>query len=343
MSPKDKTKLIFVFGIIIFFGVVFFGTPALRPSALLTLLTALLMGPWIQRLERRGVSRTAGIFYLFALSALLIAGGLFFIGHVVSSQYEAIVASLPEYNARLFARVLAIEARAAELLNLKKTLGLSEWIRELGSSLSGWLFSHAGGILSHLFSTIFLVPFFSFFILRDGPRLIKRWIRLVPNSLFEPTVVVLSKISAGLSDYIRAKTLEALAIGAMTYLILTLIGIPYAGVLSLIVGVTNIIPYLGPALGLLPAGLIIGLDPTTSYLLAPTLIAIVAVNVVDNIFVFPYFVARQVNLSAIALLSAVAVGQQVSGVVGMLISVPIAQIIKIIFQEVITVFYRQRI
>jgi putative permease len=69
-------------------------------------------------------------------------------------------------------------------------------------------------------------------------------------------------------------------------------------------------------------------------------ILLLAINLIDNFLIFPVFVAKIVNLSPLTLLISVAVGQEYYGVVGMLLAVPLASILKIIFLELQPLIYR---
>jgi predicted PurR-regulated permease PerM len=125
----------------------------------------------------------------------------------------------------------------------------------------------------------------------------------------------------------------------MTYLGLKIIHSPYAGVFSLIAGVSNIIPYLGPFLGAAPPLLIFGFSSSQFDLFWPTVLIFLITNLIDNFLIFPVFVARIVNLSPLTLLVSVAVGQELYGVAGMLLAVPAASTIKIILLELRSLIY----
>jgi putative permease len=114
---------------------------------------------------------------------------------------------------------------------------------------------------------------------------------------------------------------------------------PYAVLLGIVAGVTNILPYIGPIFGVIPPLLMVLVDPSLSHLLWPIIIVFVVANVIDNVFIFPVIVAKLVNLNPLILIAVVAVGQEYYGLIGMLISIPIAATIKVIIQEVYSLIY----
>jgi predicted PurR-regulated permease PerM len=89
----------------------------------------------------------------------------------------------------------------------------------------------------------------------------------------------------------------------------------------------------------IPPALVLGLqDPPTN--LFPMMMVFLIANAIDMILIFPVFVARLVNLSPLSLLASVAVGQELYGVIGMLIAVPLASALKIIVKELIGILYQ---
>jgi putative permease len=177
-----------------------------------------------------------------------------------------------------------------------------------------------------------MVPIFSFFILKDGDLYRREILKLVPTKHYSEVVATFSKTSTSLGKFLRAKALEALLVSIMTYVGLLICGAQYAAVLALVAGVTNILPYIGPVLGVIPALALLGFS-------WPIIIVYGIVNAVDLLVIFPIFVGKLVNLSPLTMLVSVAVGQELYGLVGMLVSVPVASSLKIIYQEVVLVLY----
>ena len=114
---------------------------------------------------------------------------------------------------------------------------------------------------------------------------------------------------------------------------------PFAFILGILVGLTNILPYLGPILGYVPA-LIIGLSGgyDDSLVVAMSVLYTVA-NIIDLAIVFPILVSKIVNLHPIVVVLSVIIGSQFLGVAGMIISIPIAAFFKILFEQIYSDIY----
>ena len=107
-------------------------------------------------------------------------------------------------------------------------------------------------------SLFLLVPLFSFFFLRDSRRMMRSLISLTPNRYFEMVLDIYDHVSWQLAHFIRGRILEALIIGVVVWLGLSMTDIRYAPLLGVIAGVTNLVPYIGPFVGMVP-GLVIAL------------------------------------------------------------------------------------
>lgn len=338
-STRDHVKLAFVAAILLFFGFVFLWTSALRPTFFLTILNLVLLNPVIHYLERKKISRTRAILIVFAISTIVVVFGITNGVRLLRDQWSTLVQTLPNLWVQIVAKISTLQANVQAGLGLNIEIGASQWLLKFGADTQNWLLTHLPQLLADGASAAFLVPIFSFFVLRDGKTWGKHLFDLIPHGLHDSTVLVVRETSKSLGDFLRAKMIEATSVGLLSLLGFVLIGAPYAGLFAFIVGITNIIPYLGIVLGAVPPLILFSLTDALHGYFWPALIVLIIVNVIDGILIFPLFVAKIVNLSPIALLTAVAVGQEYYGLVGMLIAVPLASIIKILYQETLEILY----
>jgi predicted PurR-regulated permease PerM len=135
--------------------------------------------------------------------------------------------------------------------------------------------------------------------------------------------------------WIRGQSLIALIVGVLTWLGLQVLGVPYALVIGLIAGVTNLIPYLGPVVG----GLIAAISAAfvSPMLVVYTLAYIVVLQQLESMFLQPRVMSEQVNLHPVLVVFSLLVGASVGGLLGMLLAVPIAGAINAVF-----VYYFER-
>ncbi len=111
---------------------------------------------------------------------------------------------------------------------------------------------------------------------------------------------------------------------------------PYAVILAVFAGLTNLIPYVGPIFGAIPALLIATIDKDSSMILLVTLVYVIA-QVIDMAFIIPLVVAKIVNLHPVIVIIAIMAGAELGGIVGMIISIPVTSAALLIMST----FYKQ--
>ncbi len=319
--------------------VVLLFTPSLRPITLLTALNVLILGPAVRLLVSRRIPRLWAILILYFVLTLFTVFGITRLTQALAEQWVELIDALPGLELSALNKLASFETKFREKFGFELNLGIHSGVSQMGTSFRAWALTHVPSLIGSLASGAFLVPIFSFFVLKDGHVFSNLYQSLIPARFSKRASEVLTKISDALGTFLRAKILEAALFGLMTYLGLRLIGAPYAGIFSVIGALSNIIPYLGPFIGAAPPVLIFGFSDSLFSYFWPAVLIFTIANLIDNFLIFPVFVAKIVNLTPLTLLISVAVGQELYGVMGMLLAVPAASILKIILMELRSLLY----
>jgi putative permease len=183
-----------------------------------------------------------------------------------------------------------------------------------------------------------LVPLFTFFFLRDGRRIRSACVSLAPNRHFEMAHDLSYLVSRQLSQFVRGRVLEAIIVGLVVAGGLSLTDIRYAPMLGIFAGVTNLIPYIGPIIGMIPGLLIAFADLGVGgqFWWIVILYVLIAQVLVDNFILIPILISRVSNLHPLLVFFAIIVGGKLYGVIGMIIGVPIVSVVKITLLEIRT-------
>ncbi len=174
---------------------------------------------------------------------------------------------------------------------------------------------------------VLMVPIFSFFMIMDKKLIRRALMSLAPNKYFEITLILVKKFDENVGNYLRAILLEMLAVGLMSTIVLSIVGVPYAIVIGAIAGLTNIIPYIGPWLGGIIAALVILISGMPPIMILWMGIPMFLVQQLDNYVVYPAIVGKTIKMHPLLVLITVLAGSYFAGVVGMLISVPLVYMI----------------
>jgi putative permease len=196
------------------------------------------------------------------------------------------------------------------------------------------LLSSFPNYLSLLLEWFILVPIFLYFFFMESRQFSRGLLEAIPNPIFEKSYVLFSQFNTKFGEYIIAKFIEATILGTIVTAGLLIIGFPYPFLLGFIAGVTNILPYLGPVLGIIPALAIAFLAKDPSASMVGMLVVFALANLIDMILVFPLLVSKIVNLHPIVVIVSIIVGSQLAGVPGMIVVIPFVAFFKLLFKEI---------
>ncbi len=189
------------------------------------------------------------------------------------------------------------------------------------------------------FTSSFLKMIFGFiisiYILKDKEVFIKNAKKLLYALFNEHSVKNFlyfgREVDSIFSRYIIGKTIDSSIIGLLCAIGISLIGVPYGLLISLIVGVTNMIPYFGPFIGMIPAFIITLLfNPIKAFWVV---LFIFVLQQFDGFYLGPKILGDQVGVGPFWIILAVIIGGGVSGVLGMFLGVPIIAILKILLER----------
>ena len=289
-------------------------------------LTALLMiGTRRQRIFFFSLLIIGVSFSLFPLFAAI---------YNIDTDFSKLTDQLPEIEKRLQDKFFFVKVYVFERFGYRLNVDPVSFVIKKLESSGSMLLSQIPTYLSSFFEWLLLVPMFLYFFFFQSRRFSNNFMRMIPNSIFEKTYVLFSQFNTKFGEYIIAKFIEATILGTLVTVGLLIIGFPFPFVLGFIAGITNILPYIGPVIGFVPAVLVALLsnDPQVSML--GMLFIYLGSNLIDMILVFPLLVSRVVNLNPIIVVVSVIVGGQLGGVVGMIVIIPFIAFFKLLFEEI---------
>jgi predicted PurR-regulated permease PerM len=196
---------------------------------------------------------------------------------------------------------------------------------------------NAGLSIISWFINILLAFVISCYLLFSKKRLIKSLKRLAyaifPEDICLTLFDIIKECNRIFSQYIIGKTLDSLIIGILCLICMQILNLPYALIISLIVGVTNMIPYFGPFIGAIPGILILLIiNPKFSLIFA---ILILAIQQLDGSVIGPKILGKSTGLQPISIIFAITAGGAIGGVLGMFLGVPIVAVLTYLVSRLI--------
>lgn len=188
-------------------------------------------------------------------------------------------------------------------------------------------------VLSRSVLLIITVPIILFYMFKDGQRFPKAVRLFVPKAYRQPVDGLLERVNTALSAYISGQALVCLYVAVGAYITFKLLGIPYAFLLACIAGMMDVIPYVGPWIGVTPAFIIaFSMAPQKAVILA---ISIILIQLGESYLVYPFVMGKSLNMHPLTIILALLVAGKLAGLPGMILALPTYVIAKIILLNVL--------
>jgi predicted PurR-regulated permease PerM len=309
-----------------------------------SILLAFIFNPFVTTLERRGFKRLPSTLIMFVgVGVLMYLVLSFFIPRFIF-QMNQLIDALKDFS--LHEQLIKVEKEIYSFLPFFSLGEISRRVERFISSQIVSSFDSISIILSSIVSIVailVIVPFITFFLLKDNRKILQGIVQLMPNNYFEASYWVLKKVSIQLGRFVRGWIFDATFVGVTCGLGFYFIGIPNALPLGVIAGFGHLVPYLGPIIGGIPAA-IISIIQFGDFSAIPYIIIVMSlVYTFDNGFVQPYVFSKSVDMHPIIIILLIITGSQLFGILGMLLAVPTAAVIRTTAKEVYFVIKNYKI
>ena len=284
--------------------------------------------------SRENLSRTIALALAAAVLLVfwgeVIAGALRILFGACVLTFLLSMETLPEAFDRLGALLDAVVARLRSLLP-----GLRLPEPDLSTAEGGFTgmarsaIGYVSGISNGLYQFSLMVVL-CYFLLADRDRILLRAELLIPSQWRKYAVRTGKLLMRELRLYLRGQATIALAVGALAALGLLIIGVPSAPLLGGIVGLLNVIPYLGPFLGGIPA-VILALGVSWKCALL-ALLVLFLVQQIDGMVISPRVMGNITGFSPAVVLLSLFLGSRIGGIWGMLLAMPVLMGIRTVYR-----------
>lgn len=274
------------------------------------------------------ISRQLQRFLKMPRMASIVVTYIIFIGLVILF-FGILIPPLVEQMSS-FVDYLNVPVLRQELGNFHFTVNdISDLTTRVGSSFTTF-FRIVTSTVAGIFTT-FTLFVMSFFLLQDRENLHKRVRWFTANeATLERTRVFIDELEVQLGGWVRGELILMLVIGAMTYIGLFALGVPYALPLAILAGALEILPNIGPTIAAIPA-LIISYVTLGPVVALGVLILNIVVQQLENNIIVPKVMSANANVSPLVSIVAILIGVQLGGVLGALLAVPLYIVIRLVY------------
>lgn len=330
----------------IFYPITVFFSTVVLPVILATIAYYLLR-PILRLLEKIKIPRIWGILILFIGAMGIITLLVFMVFPFLQLQFNNLIEEFPTYFNQMVLEIdellkSSIFASYYESLdiNVKNILESGE------GNLGKYLTDAVGGIASGLSSfisaltgfvlAIITVPFILFYLLKDGEKLPRFFIQMLPPHMREDAKEILHDADHQISSYIQGQILVAICIGVMISIGFLIIGMDYALLLGVIAMFTSVVPYLGPLIAITPAAIIAIV--TSPFMLIKLAIVWTVVQLIEGKFISPQIMGKSLHTHPVTIIFVLLTAGSLFGVAGVVLGIPGYALIKVVVTHLFKLF-----
>jgi predicted PurR-regulated permease PerM len=294
---------------------------------------AIALGPPVGFFHRLGVPRALSILLVYFLIAGAIVGvGLLVVPPIVR-QVEGLANDIPRYLSDLRKN----DTFRKYDKRYKITPKLEEQAKKLPSRLgsaASTLTSVTVGVFSKLVQLVTVLTM-TFFLLLDGGRIVQFGFRILGPQREHRARAVASDIYGAVSGYVAGNLAISVIAGLVTYLTLTILGVPFSVPLAVLMAFLDLIPLVGATIGGVAVGIVTLFNdfPTSTII---WVIVFIVYQQVENNLLQPVVYRRTVDVHPLLVIVAILIGSALIGVLGALVAIPIAAAVQIVVRDLWT-------
>lgn len=310
---------------------------------------SVLLTPAVRFLEKHRFPRVSAILTIYSCFLALFALIITLLIPVIYEQalsvkdefpryWQSIVAIYDDLEKRL--NVIGLGDTGAGLFNISPTERQTALTNAAQKAIAqGWDYILA---TASVITTIISIPVITFYMLKDGPVIRQSLLGLLPETWRGSATNLLHHLSGSVYSYIKGQMLLCVVIFAITLPVLLILGVPFAILLAVLAGLTEFIPIIGPTIALIPAvliaifaappsvGLITDLQPLWRGLIV--MLSYFGIQLSENNIFAPRIMGSAMGLHPLGVIFALLCGAILAGIWGMLLSLPVAAAVKVIYQ-----------
>ena len=299
---------------------------------LAALIIAYLLEGAVSKLEQRDITRFVSVNIVYFIFLIFMGYILFGLMPLLSKQVSQFFQEVPEMVRNVQSLLLRLPEQYPDMISEEYVWELNSNIRDnlsdLGQNVLSVSLASVPAVVSILVYLI-LVPLMIFFFLKDKKIVIEWTANFLPKDR-QLVNEIWVEMDAQIGNYIRGKFNEILIVGSVSYIAFVILGLNYAFLLAMLVGLSVLIPYIGAAIVTLPIALVgyFQWGLTSDYNFTWLMISYFVIQFLDGNVLVPILFSEAVNLHPLAIIVAILVFGGIWGFWGVFFAIPLATLVK---------------
>lgn len=334
LAVKDFLGILLTSLTFLFFMIVL----AIFLAYILNPLVDLIQRPFVNRSYGRIMSRALAIALSFVLLFSVLGVSAYYLTPRIIDQTKTFVANVPSYTTSIQSAINELNRRldrmrVSEGVQTEVNEKINTFLEDAGTFITSLLGSVTVSALMYI-PWLILVPILTFFFLKDAQIFRVGLLRVVPVGEWRSRVdSIISDVNDTFTAYARAQLISCLLIGVICTIGFYLLGNDYALLLGILAGVLELIPLLGPLAIAILAVTVGGLESGWQALW--TALFLGGLRIAQDYVFYPRIVREGIHLHPLAIILSVLAGEQVAGIAGVFIAIPLVALLTVIYKHIL--------
>ncbi|MDR0614619.1 MAG: AI-2E family transporter [Lactobacillales bacterium] len=301
-----------------------------------------ILNPIVNFMEKKmKIKRILGIIIVFLiLIAIIVFALLNFIPHLIE-QITDLTKDVPAYVKDVQQWLLGLRKYP-----IFKNIDLQSYIKKFDFSYASIITKTLNGTANYINSffsivattviTIVTIPFVLFYMLKDGKKFKDQILKFLPQKRRSGFERLLEDMNSTIATYISGQAIECLFVGTCMIIGYFILSVDYAFLFGVIAGLTNLIPYLGPYIGLAPSFLATVFENPFKGVMC--IILVIIVQQIDSNVIYPNVIGKTLKIHPLTIIFILMVAGNLVGLLGIFLGVPVYAISKTILKFVANIY-----
>ncbi|WP_026475812.1 AI-2E family transporter [Alkaliphilus transvaalensis] len=341
---RQILNIILVF-LLVSIGLVFFRIRGILLELLTPFIGAIalayILNPLVKTLCKKGIPRLWGVLIIYLSIGVVVLALSLTIIPKMTGEIRGLMEILPDFGNGAYEFIhdayikfnRNLENLPPEFDGVRNLLQINidrgqEIVLNVLTSVTNTLLSIFGKVFS-----IILIPILAFYFLKDAEEFKKSIVLLIPSKVRRKALEMAKDFDDVLGGFIRGQLIVASFVGILTMIALLILQVDFAILVGLIAGIANIIPYFGPVIGIIPGVFFALMDSPIKALWV--VIVFTIIQQIESAILSPKIVGKSVGIHPVWVILSLLVGGRLFGLLGLLIAVPAAGVLKVLGKHII--------
>lgn len=282
--------------------------------------------------KRFRISRTGAVAIVFLLLVAIIAYGAVSLIPRLITQVTQLITNLPNFATE----IQKVATKTINNSSLLKKVDVSSYVSQFNGQISKYAQNFLSSLSTSVVSVIttitsvtimaITIPVILFYMLKDSDKFVPAISRFLPKKQQPEMIGLMEQMNSTISSYISGQVIECLFVGTFTAIGYVIISQPYGLLLGVIAGIANIIPYVGPYIGIAPS-LIVAFTQSPMQVVW-VVITVIIVQQVDGNLIYPNIIGRTLKIHPLTIIILLLAAGNIAGIVGMILAIPFYAVVR---------------